>query len=154
MKPYKKTYEATWADMDPNRHMRHSVYNDYAAQTRVAMFKDFGLSIEEFARMGLGPILFREETIFNKEIGLSEQITVSCQLTKMRKDGSRWTFLHEFFKEDGRKAAQITVDGAWMGLKKRKLGIPNDQMQEVINKFPRADDFEWMPEIQSKKASL
>lgn len=144
MNQYSKTYEATWADMDPNRHMRHSVYNDYAAQTRVDMFKDFGFSIEEFARMGLGPILFREETKFLKEIGLSEQITVNCALTQMRKDGSRWTFLHKIFKENGNKAAEIIVDGAWLNLKKRKLAAPNDKMLEVINKFPRSDDFEWI----------
>lgn len=144
MKQYSKTYEATWADMDPNRHMRHSVYNDYAAQTRVAMFKDFGLPIEEFAKMGLGPILFREETTFLKEIALSEQITVTCVLNQMKTDGSRWTFLHEIFKEDGNKAAEIIVDGAWLDLKERKLGNPNDKMLDVINNFPRSDDFEWI----------
>lgn len=151
MESYKKTYEATWADMDPNRHMRHSVYNDYAAQTRVTMFKDFGFSIEEFAKMGLGPILFREETKFLKEIGLSEEITVTCQLQRMRKDGTRWTFLHEIFKESGAKAAEITVDGAWLDLKKRKLGIPNEEMLELFNQFPRTNDFEWILESSSKK---
>jgi acyl-CoA thioester hydrolase len=150
-KSYSKTYEVIWADMDPNRHMRHSVYNDYAAQTRVALFQDFGYSIEKFAKMGLGPILFREETKFFKEIALSEEITVTCQTQKMRKDGTRWTFLHEIFKEDGDKAAEIVVDGAWLDLKKRKLGTPNDKMLEVMNQFPRTDDFEWMPESTSQK---
>lgn len=146
MKPYSKTYEVIWADIDPNRHMRHSVYNDYAAQTRVAMFQDFGLSIDKVSELGLGPILFREETNFRKEILLSEKITVTCQLTTMRKDGSRWTFLHEIFKENGKKAADITVDGAWLDLNKRKLGMPPDQMLEIINQFPRSEDFKWMPE--------
>ena len=58
---YSKTYEVRWADMDPNRHLRHSVYLDYAAQTRVALFSDYGLPIDEIAKMGLGPILFREK---------------------------------------------------------------------------------------------
>ena len=142
-KDYSKTYEVIWADMDPNRHMRHSIYNDYAAQTRIAMFQDFGLSIQEIATMNLGPILFREETKFFKEIGLSEQITVNCKLTKMRKDGSRWTFLHEIFKENGDKAAQITVDGAWLDLEKRKLGTPPKKLLDVVKQFPRTESFEW-----------
>jgi acyl-CoA thioester hydrolase len=146
MDQYTKTYEAIWADMDPNGHMRHSVYNDYAAQTRVAMFKDYKLPIENIATMKLGPILFREETRFLKEINLSEKITVTCQLKKMRKDGSRWTFSHEIFKENDAKAAEIIVDGAWLNLEKRKLGTPPEEMIEIIYKFPRTDDFEWMPE--------
>lgn len=152
MEPYKKTYEVIWADIDPNRHMRHSVYNDYAAQTRVAMFKDFGLSIEEISKLDLGPILFREETKFLKEIAMSENITVTCQVKQMQKNAGRWTFLHEIFKENGNKAAKIIVDGAWLNLEERKLGTPTEKMLEVINNFPRTDDFEWMPERVSQKA--
>ncbi|MDZ7659631.1 acyl-CoA thioesterase [Fodinibius sp.] len=140
---YRKTYEVIWADMDPNRHLRHSVYNDYAAQTRVAMFQDFGLPIKEISEMSLGPILFREETKFFKEIGLSEQITVSCQVATMRKDGSRWTFLHQIFKQNGDKAAQIIVEGAWLNLEKRKLATPPKKLLDVIMQFPRTESFEW-----------
>lgn len=148
MDQYTKTYEIIWADIDPNRHMRHSVYNDYAAQTRVAMFNDFGISMQEISDLGLGPILFREETKFLKEIKMSEQITVSCQVQNMRKDGSRWTFLHKIFKENEDKAAEITVEGAWLNLDKRKLATPTDKMLEVINKFPRTHDFKWITEPQ------
>ena len=142
-KDYSKTYEVIWADMDPNRHMRHSVYNDYAAQTRIAMFQDFGLSIQEIATMNLGPILFREETKFFNEIGLSEQITVACKVMTIRKDASRWSFLHEVFRGNGDKAAQIIVDGAWLNLKKRKLEIPPKELLDVVMQFPRTESFEW-----------
>lgn len=147
MQKYSKTFEVTWADMDPNRHMRHSVYNDYAAQTRIGMFADYGLSITEIGRLGFGPILFREETEFLREINLLEIITVNCALTTMRRDGSRWGFLHEIYKEgeDGIKAAQIVVEGAWLNLDSRKLGtLP--QLREVMNRFPKTENFEWMPD--------
>ena len=143
---YQKTYDVKWADIDPNRHMRHSVYNDYAAQTRVSMFADFGLSITRIAEIGLGPILFREETKFLKEIALLENITVTCKLTAMRKDGSRWTFLHEIFKEDDNKAAEIIVEGAWLNLEERKLGEPPDKLLKIIKSFPRSDNFKWLPD--------
>lgn len=142
-KEYSKPYEVIWADMDPNRHMRHSVYNDYAAQTRIGMFQDFGLPIKEISGMNLGPILFREETRFFKEIGLSEQITVNCKLTTMRKDGSRWTFLHEIYKQNGDIAAQITVDGAWLNLEKRTLATPPKTLLDLMKQFPRSESFEW-----------
>jgi len=146
MTPYQKTYEVIWADMDPNRHMRHSVYNDYAAQTRVGLFKEYEMSLDEIADLGLGPILFREETKFLREIHLSESITVSCALVSMRRDGARWTFLHEIFKETGEKAAQITVNGAWINLKTRKLGIPPPDMLKVLEQLPRSANFEWASE--------
>jgi acyl-CoA thioester hydrolase len=144
MKEFRKTYEVIWADIDPNRHMRHSVYYDYAAQVRVSIFEHFNLSMERIAKMGLGPILFREEARFFKEIHMSEQITVDFKLQKMKQDGSRWTIVHDIFKEDGRQAATITVDGAWIDLVKRKLGQPPGEMREAFEDFPRTDDFEWM----------
>lgn len=142
MQPYSKIYEVKWADIDPNRHMRHTAYNDYAAQTRVAMFSDYGLSVSKIGQMGFGPILFREETIFLREIDLMETITVTCLLTKMRDDGSRWSFLHEIFKGDTRgiKAAEITVDGAWLDLEKRKLGIPPAELIDLFNRFPEREN--------------
>ena len=134
--------------MDPNRHMRHSVYNDYAAQTRVSMFADFDLSLNEISHLGFGPILFREETKFLREIDLLETIEVTCALTAMRADGSRWSFHHEIFKngEDDIKAAQIYVDGAWLDLKSRKLGTPTPKLKKVMNRFPKSPDFEWTPD--------
>ncbi len=148
MKNYSKTFEVKWADMDPNRHMRHSVYNDYAAQTRVAMFADFDLSLTEISRLGYGPILFREETKFLREINLLESIKVTCALTSMRRDGSRWSFQHEIFKEgeNSIKAAQIDVDGAWLDLNNRKLGLPTQELKKVMNRFPKTLDFEWTPD--------
>ena len=143
MDTYQKTYEVIWADIDPNRHMRHSVYNDYAAQTRVGLFEDSGLPLQKVAKLGLGPILFREETTFFREIDLSEKITVTCALASMRKDGTRWSFTHRIYKEGGQKAAQIIVDGAWLNLDARKLGTPPDEMLEVIKHFPRTENFEW-----------
>lgn len=146
MHTYSKTYEVKWADIDPNRHMRHSVYNDYAAQTRVSIFSDYGLSMNKIARLGYGPILFREETKFLREIILLENITVTCKLTAMRRNGSRWSFSHEIFKEDGIRAAEIFVDGAWLDLHIRKLGVPTADLLEVMNQLPKAEKFEWIPD--------
>ncbi|PKD43367.1 acyl-CoA thioesterase [Rhodohalobacter barkolensis] len=148
MQTYSKTFEVKWADMDPNRHMRHSVYNDYAAQTRVGMFSDFDLSITEIGRLGFGPVLFREETQFLREINLLETIRVTCALTTMRRDGSRWSFQHEIFKggENSIKAAQINVDGAWLDLNCRKLGVPTPELQKVMNRFPKTSNYEWLPD--------
>lgn len=131
--------------MDPNRHMRHTAYNDYAAQTRVAMFTEYNLPIEQIgSEFGLGPILFREEIEYRSEITMMERITVTAAVQAMRRDGSRWTFRHLVLKGNEKQSAVITVDGAWLDLEKRKLGIPPDSMLKTVTAFPRTDDFTWL----------
>lgn len=144
MNAFSKTYETIWADMDPNRHLRHSVYNDYAAHTRVALFAEQGLSIGRVAELGLGPILFREETRFLKEVPMSDALTVHCRLQALRKDANRWTFRHDLYRGDGNKAAVVTVDGAWLNLETRKLGTATGELIDVMQRFPRSEDFVWL----------
>ena len=134
-------FEVRWADTDSNRHMRHSAYNDYAAHLRVKLLISIKLDMASMAKQNFGPVLFREETIFHRETSLAETITVDVKLQKMRSDGSRWTFIHTFYKQDGKLAAQITVDGAWMDLEKRKLiALPEHYLQSVFD-IPQAEDF-------------
>lgn len=143
MAEYSKTYEVRWADMDPNRHLRHSVYLDFAAQTRVALFSDYGLPMDEIAKIGLGPIMFREEIKYLREVNEMEEVTVYCELNWMYEDGSRWSFFHRMFKNGDTPVAELTVDGAWLNLKTRKLGESTDEMMKIMKKYPRTDDFAW-----------
>lgn len=118
------TYRTRWADMDPNGHMRHSAYADYAADQRVVLLARWGYGVARFAQLRLGPILFREETRYLKEVSIGEEIRVDGRLVSMTADGSRWTIVHTIYKSDGRVAATVTVDGAWLDLDRRKLAVP------------------------------
>ena len=118
------TYTTRWADMDPNGHLRHSAYADFAADQRVRFLGLAGFDLPTFARLRFGPILFREDSRYLKEIRLGETIRVTGRLLAMADDGSRWTIEHTLYKEDGRPAATVTVDGAWLDLEKRKLTVP------------------------------
>jgi len=118
------TYRTRWADMDPNGHMRHSAYADYAADQRVVVLASWGYDVAQFARLRLGPILFREETKFLKEIHIGEEIRVDGCLAAINANGSRWSIVHTIYKADGRVAATVTVDGAWLDLDRRKLAVP------------------------------
>jgi len=139
------TFQTRWADMDPNGHLRHTAYNDYAAQVRINFLDEFDLPIHKLLQMGIGPILFREDTRFFKEIRLNESITINCRLMAMKKDGVRWHFFHEFFKKDDELAATILVEGAWLDLAKRKLGtLPKDMVESMKEKMPRTEDFHWL----------
>lgn len=134
--------QVRWSDIDQNRHLRHSAYYDYGATVRIACFSQHGLTNIKFEELRIGPILFREEAVFKREIKFEDRITVDLEVTKATPDFSRWSVRHKFLKEDGTTAAIINLDGAWMDILARKLAVPDDFIQRVFDDFPRAEDFE------------
>ncbi len=139
---YKVTFSTRWADFDPNNHMRHSAYNDYAAEARVRFFRDNGFSLSEFNKQNIGPVLFSENTKFYREINLSEDITVELFIKGLSKDGRKFKFQHRIYKENNILSAEIEVYGAWLNLSERKLTIPPQDIITTFDILEKADDFE------------
>jgi acyl-CoA thioester hydrolase len=146
---FKQTIQIRWADIDPNRHLRHSVYYDYGASVRIYALTSQGLSIKKMEELMIGPILFREEAIFKREILFGDEITVDVELVKAREDFSRWTLRHNFLKGNDTLAAIINIDGAWIDLTKRKLAAPGPLIRTVFEHLPKADGFEFEPQRNS-----
>ena len=142
---FKVTFPSRWADFDPNNHMRHSAYNDYAAESRVRLFKKYGLSMTEFNKLNIGPILFQENTKFLKEISMGEDVTVEVLLKGFSENGERFKFLHNIYRGDGKLAAQIEIFGAWLDLTKRKLTSPPQIILKLAEGMTKTDDFEIIP---------
>ena len=140
------TGKVMWSHLDANMHMRHSAYADFAAQARIEALAEIGLDLNTFQRLHIGPILFREETVYLREVNINEVLQVTTQLVKARKDGSRWAIRHEIFKADGIKAAVINVEGAWIDTVKRKLAALPDELAEHFTQLPKAADFLTMEE--------
>lgn len=133
--------QVLWAQLDPNMHLRHSAYADYCAQARSNMLTEAGLSLDAFARYHIGPILFREELSYHREIGLDERIYVKVEMTKLNLKNFRFSFRHEIYKENGVKAATVEIDGAWLDLQKRKLTVIPDEWHSIFELIPKADDY-------------
>jgi len=142
---FKCSFPSRWADFDPNNHMRHTAYNDYAAESRVRLFKKFGISMKDFERLKIGPILFQENTKFIKEISLGDDITVEVLLLGVSENVERIKLRHHIFRGDGELAAEIEILGAWIDHTKRKLTIPPPIIFELANQLKRTDDFEIIP---------
>ena len=83
-----------WADLDPNFHLRHSVYYDFAATARVEFLAACGLSTQLMIEQHFGPILFREEALFKKEVRPGDALHITVMVTRLRKDASRFSFRH------------------------------------------------------------
>jgi acyl-CoA thioester hydrolase len=147
---YKVTFATKWSDFDPNRHMRHTAYNEYAAEVRIRYFTEQNFSIDEFTKHNIGPILFTEETSFRKEIHIGENISVNIKVSGLSENNERWKIVHEVFNEAGRLSAVIKVYGAWMDLIKRKLITPPKEAQCLFLNAVKTDDFKEIS-IKNKK---
>jgi acyl-CoA thioester hydrolase len=135
--------EVRWSDLDPNFHLRHSIYYDYGAYCRIRFLASQGITAQFMQERQFGPIIFREECVFKKEIHLSDEITIDVKLMKAKKDGSRWTMQHQIFKNNEILAAILSLDGAWMDMQKRKLFVPPPEVLLTFELAPKGDGFEW-----------
>lgn len=146
MDTFKVPMQIRWADIDQNRHLRHSAYYDYGATVRMIFLNEQGLTTEKLEQLRMGPVLFREEALFKREIRLEDRITVNIEILKSTPDYSRWSLRHQFVKEDGALAAVIQIDGAWMDLVRRKLTVPDPFIQGIFKAFPLSPEFQWLPD--------
>lgn len=133
-----------WSDIDANRHLRHSAYYDFAAAMRMNLLSGMGLTTSKLEELQVGPILFREEGMFRREIRLEDQVLIDVHLLKSTRDYSRFSLRHTLTKDGGTLAATISVDIAWIDLVKRKLTVPDAFMRSIFEKFPRVPEFEWI----------
>jgi acyl-CoA thioester hydrolase len=140
----KFVYEAKimWSQIDANQHLRHSAYADFAAQARIEILETLGFNADIFSKHKIGPVLFREELIYLKELRPSDSIYITCLLTKLNPDASRWSFKQEIYRKDGTKAAIINVDGAWIDTEKRKLTGLSQELVDAFNTVPKDPNFE------------
>ena len=142
MHTYQQKIDVRWSDLDPNFHLRHSVYYDYGAYIRFNFLHEQGLTHKLLTENNFGPILFREECVFRKELRMGDNVTINLLLLKARQDFSRWTIVHQIKKEN-QLAAILTVDGAWIDTALRKLTPLPQGFRHVFEEMPKAENFEW-----------
>ena len=141
MATFEKNIEIRWSDLDPNFHVLHSKYYDFGAYCRMAFMVENGFTPAVMAKHNIGPILFREECIFRKEIKFGDKVTINFEVEKLTSNFARWTMVHEILINDKTLAAVITADGAWMDTVLRKLAIPSAEVATFFNNAPKSDKF-------------
>ncbi len=134
--------EIRWADLDPNFHVLHSKYYDFGAYCRMAFLVEHGLTPQVMKEHHIGPIIFREECYFKRELNFGDDILVNVRLSKMTSDYSRWSMEHEIWKNGDTLAATMSIDAAWMDTQKRKLTIPPAIISTIFESTPKTDNFQ------------
>ena len=144
MENFSKEIQVRWSDLDPNFHLRHSVYYDWGALSRIEFLYAHGLTAALMQQLHFGPIIFREECVFKKEIRFGDKVTIDLQLLKSKKDFSRWTIQHSIVKNSDMVSAILTVDGAWLDTAQRKLTVPPPKASETFSQMQHAGNFQWL----------
>jgi acyl-CoA thioester hydrolase len=144
MDEFSRIVQIRWSDLDPNFHIRHSVYYDWGAFCRIEFLNEQGLTAEVMQQHHIGPVLFREESLFRREIKMGDEIKINLRLIKAKNDYSRWSIQHQLTKAENILCAVLTVEGAWIDVLRRKLSSPPGIVYQVFDQMPKADTFEWM----------
>lgn len=130
-----------WAQIDSNNHLRHSAYGDIAATARMEMIIQAGMSFQKLRELQLGPVLFREELLYKREVmGIQNLMAVSF-LKKIERNYSKWTIVTEIYREDGELSCIVNAEGAWIDLSLRKVASLPEELREQFEQLPKADDF-------------
>jgi len=136
--------QVRWSDLDPNFHLRHSVYYDWGAFCRIEFLNSRGLTWKRMHELQTGPIIFREECIFRREIRLDDPVTIDMKLLKAKRDFSKFTIQHEIKKNPETVAAILTVDIAWINGVTRKLTTLPQEDIDKLAQTPLTANFEWL----------
>lgn len=138
------TVKATirWADLDPNFHVLHSKYYDFGAYCRMAFLVEHGFTPAMMKELHIGPVIFREECFFKREINFGDDISIDLKLTKINPDCSKWSMEHEIRKNMNITVAIINVDAAWMDTEKRKLSAAPTIIANIFGSAPKSSNFQ------------
>lgn len=142
---YEQTLFAGWGDMDFNAHMRNTAYLDKSGDVRMRFFAEHGFPMAEFRRLGVGPVVMKDELEYFREVDLLDSLRVTLACFALSDDGSRFGLRNDFFRPDGKLAARVRSTGGWLDLSARRLVAPPPALHAAMQAMPRSDDFLVVP---------
>ena len=149
---YAREFLAGWGTMDFNGHLANTAYLDLAADIRMAFFAEHGFPPAEFRRLGLGPVVRKDELEYFREVGLHDTVTVTYAARALSPDGARFVLENEIWLPSGERAATVRSTGGWLDLRARKLVAPPAALNAALQRVPRAAGFQELPALAERGA--
>ena len=140
---FRRTLQVRWSDIDFLGHMKNTAYLDAAVDVRFLYFESRGLTGRDFAALGVGPVVQRDEIEYFRELRFLDLYTVTHEIAGASEDFSRFKLHNEFFRPDGKLAARLTSTGGWLDLAGRKLIAPPPVIAAALDALARTSD--WTP---------
>lgn len=139
---FEEHFTVRWSDLDANRHVRNTIFSEFATHTRFRLLETHGFSQARFESLRFGPVMFREEIRYRRELHFGDEVTVSVLFAGLSEDGSHWRVHQEVSRADQKQAAILTIEGAWIHLDSRKLVAPPPELLSLLQTVLRTQDFE------------
>lgn len=139
--------QAAWSDMDFNRHMGNAAYLDLCTTVRMMHFAEQGVAMAEFERLKVGPVVFRDEIDYHREVHLLERLSVTLGLLGTSADGSHFRLRNEIWKSGGVRAATVVSTGGWLDVGTRRLVQPPAAIRAALDVLPRLEPFTELPSL-------
>lgn len=139
---FQEHFVVRWSDLDGNRHVRNTLFSELATHTRFRLLETHGFTQARFEALRFGPVMFREEIRYRRELVFGDEVTVDVRFAGLSADGSQWRVYQEVTRADGKQSALLTIDGAWIDLDSRRLVAPPAELLELVASLPRTEDFE------------
>ena len=140
MELFEQPVTVRWSDLDPNGHVRHSVYYDYGTFARIAYWQKYGFGPDWMASNNCGPVLFREEAHFLRELNSGDELVINMRLSGLSDDHRKWSMRHEI-RRGAELCATLDMDGAWLDLKTRRVAAPPKDLMKRFEALAQTEDF-------------
>lgn len=155
MNLFKKDFDIRWSDLDANRHVANSAYQNFMSHTRVAYLMSHGFDHQDMVRLNIGPVIFHEHIHYFREVSAGQTITVTLQLKGLSKDGMFFEFEHNIYGKDGTHHNYTELMGGFIDLETRKLTtLPAELITRVFDDLMRTDDFKWLTREDTRKHQI
>ncbi|MCR9141786.1 MAG: acyl-CoA thioesterase [bacterium] len=74
-----------WNELDANGHVNNMYYQSYFDQARIEAFEQAGLKIDELREQGIGPVIYKAELDYRRELKHPDSITVTTWVAEHRR---------------------------------------------------------------------
>ena len=142
---FRRTLQVRWSDIDFLAHMKNTAYLDAAVDVRFLYFESRGLAARDFAELGIGPVVQRDDVEYFRELRFLDLFTVTHEIAGSSEDFSRFMLRNEFYRPDGKMAARLTSTGGWLDLAARKLIAPPPAVAAALAALARTTDWALLP---------
>ena len=115
--------------MDANGHVNNMYYQSYFDQARIEAFEQAGLSIAELRARGIGPVIFKAELDYRRELKHPDSITITTRVVERHR--SRGVLAQQIESDrTGEIVCTARFHGIFMDL---KAGRPIPFPMELMN---------------------
>jgi acyl-CoA thioester hydrolase len=148
---YSQLFEIRWSDLDANRHLANSSYQNFMSHTRMAFLVKNGFSQQELVKHNIGPIVFYEHIFYFKEIKPEDKVRVSLELKGLSEDGMFFQFEHNLYNQKGENCARCDMMGSWIDLKSRQLTALPEHLLYPLEHLTKTEDYNVLTKEDTRK---